>query len=89
MWGYGFVEDGWSVVMVGYGFVGLWSWVCGFMEVVSVVLWVCEGWLECGGGWFWICGGGECGFVEDGWSVVVVGCGFVEAVSMGLWVCFR
>ena len=40
MWGYGFVEDGWSVVMVGYGFVGLWSWVCGFMEVVSVGLWV-------------------------------------------------
>jgi len=31
----------------------------------------------------WVCGGGECGFVEDGQSVVVVGCGFVE---VGLWV---
>ena len=26
-----------------------------------------------------------CGFVKDGWSVVVVGSRFVEVVSVGLW----
>ena len=53
MWCCGFVKDGWSVVVVGSRFV----------EVVSVGLWVFGGWLECGGGWLWVCGGGEYGFV--------------------------
>ena len=60
----------------------------GFVEVVSVGLWVCGGWPKCGGGWLWVCGGRVVGVVsvglwEDGQSMVVVGCGFVEE---GLWV---
>ena len=60
----------------------------GFVEVVSVGLWVCGGWPKCGGGWLWFCGGRVVGVVsvglwEDGQSMVVVGCGFVEE---GLWV---
>ena len=36
MWGYGFVEDGWSVVMVGYGFVGVWVYGGGECGVVGL-----------------------------------------------------
>ena len=59
----------------------------GFVEVVSVGLWVCGGWPKCGGGWLWVFGGRVVGVVsvglwEDGQSMVVVGCGFVEE---GLW----
>nr|POF25229.1 hypothetical protein CFP56_56380 [Quercus suber] len=60
VWGYGLVEDGWSVVMVGYGFVEVSLWVYGGGECGVVGLWR---WLECGGGWLWVCGGGECGVV--------------------------
>ena len=40
VWGYGFVEDGWSVVMVGYGFVevGLWVYGGGECGVVGFAL---------------------------------------------------
>ena len=49
------------------------AWACGFVEVASMGLWVCGGWLECGDGWLWlygfvelglwVYGGGECGVV--------------------------
>ena len=39
------------------------AWGCGFVEVASVGLWVCGGWLEHGDSWLRVCGGGECGVV--------------------------
>ena len=52
MWGCGFVEDGrlergsvWLWVCWGGAVgLGLWRWGYRFVEVVSVGLWVCEGW---------------------------------------------
>ena len=32
------------------------AWGCGFVEVASVGLWVCGGWLEHGDSWLWVCG---------------------------------
>ena len=35
VWGYGYVEDGQSMVIVGYGFVGLWVYGGGECGVVG------------------------------------------------------
>ena len=45
----------------------------GFVEVVSVGLWVCGEWLKRGGGQLWVCGGGDMGLGLWRW-----GCGFAS-----------
>ena len=46
-------------VWTEHGVVGLWRWQVwgyGFVEVASVGLWVCGGWLEHGDSWLRVCG---------------------------------